>query len=202
MCGTDCDEVLSELATGVRRTLLRLGGTGCADISTRLTALLERAAPIITPLREPATGQLSAEFLIRQPPASYPALLAEVIGPPPKVGQDDWLGYLTAECALAALRQTEVRASLTMLFVSTLCSQQPAAPAIETLNHLLTMSDRAGGAVGLVELGSSRHRSSDAEVNGLRTQLALHFATTAVQILGTWGNPQADPRAPWPPGSQ
>ena len=196
MCLVSTAEILTRLSEPARRTLDALNdqepATGAATTVQNLERLLAEAEPLISPSPRPVVGQLTAESLVRRRVSSYPALLGQLIGPPLQIGVDDWLGYLTAECALAALRQDELQGALSMLFLSTLCARQPKDPAMEALDHILMMSD-ATGSIGLLARGARQTAITDDAVARLRSSLSLMFVTTTVQICGTWGRAGADP---------
>ena len=196
MCLVSTAEILTRLSESARRTLEALEhqerATGAATTVRNLGRLLAESEPLISPSPRPVVGQLTAESLVRRTVSSYPALLDQLIGPPLQVGVEDWLGYVAAECAVAALRQDELQAALSMLFLSTLCAPSMEDPAIEALDHILTMSD-ATGSVGLLARGARRTAMTDDAVTRLRGSLSLMFVTTAVQINGTWGRAEPTP---------
>lgn len=172
-----------------RLTLEALKGVNSAELSATardLEALLDASIPLISPLPGPLVNQISPKLLVDYDVSAYPTLLEQLIGPPLRVGIEEFLGYVTAECALAALRQDELQATLSMLFLSTLCASHLEEPASEALNHVLIGSG-AMGSIGLFALGARRTGTGGYEVVRLQQRLGLKFVTTAVQIHGTWG---------------
>ncbi|MEU5217336.1 hypothetical protein AB0G79_14205 [Streptomyces sp. NPDC020807] len=165
-----------------RATLRSLAGAPpeIAATAGQLAHLLAESRPLVAPLPGPRPGQLTPAAVLRREIRDYPRLLDESIG---AVGPDPVLGYVTAECALAALRHQDLQGALAMLFLSTLCSREWEEGAVEALHHVLVSTD-ADGAVGLLELGARRAGIDAAEEAMARQGLGLRFVTTAVQIRG------------------
>jgi len=190
MCLVSTDQILTRLSSSARRTIESLKeqeyASASATTAEGLERLFEAELPLISPSPEPVVSQITAAGLVRRPVGSYPALLDQLIGPPLKVGVENRLGYVAAECALAALRQDALQAALSMLFLSTLCASEVDEPAVEALNHILMMSD-ATAAIGLLARGARQTATTQAAITELRRTLSLMFLTTAVQIQGTWG---------------
>jgi hypothetical protein len=183
-------EILTRLDASARLTIDALKRSNSAEVDATargLETLLDASAPLISPLPVTLPGQITPEVLVGCEVREYPALLEQLIGPPLRVGVEDCLGYVSAECVLAALRQDELQASLSMLFLSTLCASCLEEPAIEALNHMLIGSD-ATGSIGLFALGVRRTGIGRDEMVRLQQQFGLKFVTTAVQIQGTWGS--------------
>lgn len=182
MCIVDSNDLLSRLDATARATVRSLTVAPPEIVATagQLERLLAEAQPLVAPLPGPKPGQLTSAAVLRRKIRDYPQLLDESIG---AVGPDAMLGYVTAECALVALRHQDLQGALAMLFLSTLCSRELEASAIEALHHLLVATD-ADGAVGLLELSARRAGIDAAEATLARQRLGLRFVTTAVQIRG------------------
>ncbi len=191
MCVLGTAELLALLVSSARATIGSLQHADSDEVAataTDLEAMLDDSIPVISPRTVAVVDQIGPLALVGREIRSYPTLLEELAGPPLNVGWDDELGYLTAECALTALRRDEVQAALSMLFISSLCAAHAPEPAAEALAHIVAMSD-AQGAIGLFAQGARRTGTSDAALPGLRARFGLMFASTVVQVHGTWGRP-------------
>lgn len=190
MCLVSQYRVLGSLLACARLTLQDLKkAPTLASTASDMEALLETRTPLIAPLSGPLQGQMSGQTLLAYQYRAYPSLLEQLVGPPLSVGPESLLGYVTAECALSALRHGELQAALSALFLTTLCASALEEPAIEALHHLLVESD-AQDAIGLFELGGWRTGTQGTELLALRRRQGMRFVATATQILGTFGAPE------------
>lgn len=190
MCITSAPDVLARLRIAATVTLGSIKQAAPDDsagtIAAGLSAMLQEGSPLVTPLPDPLSGQITPERLLKYKVEAYPTLLARVIGPPLQLGRGKEVGYVGAECALAALRRGRLQSALTMLFLSTLCTSEMDDAAVEAVHHLLLETDMHG-SIGLMVGGMRRSGIGEADRGGLRQRLDGIFLTTAVQLLGTWG---------------
>ena len=186
MCINSTSHSLAGIRAAARLAIPELKSSSLfSDVTSDLEALLETGTPLVPRLADAVPGQINASQLLRLDWSAYPALLKEVVGPPPAIGPDPLLGYITAECALTALRRHEFQAALSALFLTTLCALELEEPAVEAVHHLLVECD-AEGLPGLFGLGATRAGVPPEELLALRQRQSLKFVTTAVQLSGTF----------------
>lgn len=154
-----------------------------AATAKQLQDLLRTATPLVVPAPEPVPDQLTAAAMMARPFSDYPSLLEECIGPPLRVGREPVLGYVSALCALSALRHDDPQAALAALFLTSLSASHLLRPARETLHHLL-LETGVDHSLGLLSLPAWRSGTTPAELAAVRHRYQLKFVTTAVQING------------------
>lgn len=191
MCIVSQSQLIDNLTARARLTILELKkAPKLANTAGDLEQLLENAIPLIAPLAKPRREQITAHALVGYEIRMYPSLLERVVGPPLGVGPEPLLGYVAAECALAALRQGESQAAMSAIFLGTLCASRLEEPAEEALHHLLVESS-AEGFIGLFEIGGWRTGTPRDDLLALQRRQGMKFVTTAVQIRGTFGGASA-----------
>ena len=162
--------------------------------AAQLQSLLLTSTPIVVPAPEPVPTQLSAATLMGRPFSDYPSLLDQCIGPPLRLGREPVLGYVSALCALSALRNKDPHAALAALFLTTLSASHLQRPVLETLHHLL-LETGVDGSLGLLSLPAWRAGTTPADMSALRHRYQLRLVTTAVQINGAF-TAEADEAGP------
>jgi hypothetical protein len=186
VCITSESDVREELSAAARRTIEQLQDVPeYAATAEQLGPLLDASEPLIIPTAEPVPQQMTAAAFLGYRFRDYPTVLEDCIGPPLHVGREAFLGYVTAECALSALRHRELQAALSALFLTSLSAPQLERPAVEALHHILLETDTEH-SVGLLTLPAWRAGTSALELLALRRRNQLRFATTAVQIIGAF----------------
>ena len=190
MCNVGKTQILESVRVVARETIDSLRDVPeVAHQAKRMGSLLESAAPIVMPLSRPLPGQLTPTEFLRYEPVAYPSVLEQLVGPPLRLGSDRLLGFVMAECALAALRRGQVQGALSALFLSSLCAWQLEEPAAEALHHMLVESDQHG-FIGLFELGGRRSGTPSEQMMLLRRRHNLRFVAAAVQLGGAFGGQQ------------
>jgi hypothetical protein len=189
VCIVSQSDVREELKAAARRTIYALENVPeYSATATQLRPLLDASEPLVTPSSEPVPQQMTAAALMEYRFRDYPSVLEDCIGPPLRIGPDTLLGYVSAQCALSALRHNELQSALSALFLTSLSSSQLEQPAVEALHHILLETDTRQ-SVGLLTLPARRAGTSATELFSLRQRHQLRFATTAVQIIGVFGPP-------------
>lgn len=186
MCINSESDVREELSAAARRTIRQLEDVpDYAATARQLGPLLDASEPLIFPASMPVGDQMTAAAFMGYHFRDYPTVLQDCIGPPLRIGPEALLGYVSAECALSALRHHELQAALSALFLTSLTASRLERPALEALHHLLLETDTQE-SVGLLSLPAWRAGASATELFSLRRRHQLRFVTTAVQIIGVF----------------
>jgi hypothetical protein len=186
VCNVGTSSILDSVSATARGTLETLSSVPeFSREAASLALLLDSSEPIIMPQSTPLPGQLTSRDFLQCEPRSYPSLLQDLAGPPLRLGRDPLLGFVTAECALSALRQGEVQAALSALILTTLCATRLEEPAIEALHHMLVERDPQG-SIGLFEIGGRRSGIPADEMLQLRHRNGIRFVAAAVQLHATF----------------